>query len=127
MPRLDLSLSAPFALDDVVVRVTLASGEDVPCVLRGGRLDREFGAGPVKIRLSVEPPPRSEAALALASPVQPGTPAGAPADAVELFEHGWEVPADGHLALQLLWGAHCHSEATPVVPSGRRFASGEHM
>jgi hypothetical protein len=127
MPHLDLSLTAPFALDDVVVRVTLASGEDKPCVVRGGRLNRDFGARPVKIRLSAEPPPRGEAALALAPSIEPGAPTGDPADVVVLFERGWDVPADGRLALQILWGAHCHSEAAPTAPSDRRFASAEHM
>jgi len=55
MSRLDLTLTAPFALDDIVVRVTLEGGEEIPRVVQAGRLVGDFPARPIAIRLSNEP------------------------------------------------------------------------
>jgi hypothetical protein len=123
MPRLDFSLTAPFALDDVVVRVGLEGGAEIPFVMRRGRLVEELAAKPITIRLSGEAQLEGRR-LELAPSDEPGTPAGTLADARLLFEHGWDVPADGTLALQLTWGAHCHGDGPP---DNRRFASIEHM
>ena len=123
MPRLDLSLTAPLALDDIVVRIGLEGGAEVPRVLRRGRLVEEFATRPITIRLSDEPAP-DHGRLALASLDDPGEPAGTIADIGVLFERGWSVPENGTLALQLIWGAHCHGEGPP---DDRRFASIEHM
>jgi hypothetical protein len=120
--RLDVTLTAPFPIDDVVVRVTLESGVEIPQVACGGRLVASFEARPVRIRLSDEPIPDDVGSRR--PPDSPELPSGEVADVTVLFEHGWDVPEDGRVALQVLWGAHCHSAGPPT---DRRFGSMEHM
>jgi hypothetical protein len=125
--RLDVSLTAPVGIDDVVAVVTLESGETAKVVLRGGRLAREFSVRPTSIRLTTDPAPPGEGPLGLASPDVPGSPDGIAVDVMELFEHGYRVPENGSVVLHLLWGCHCHSDRMPAAPEGKRFASAEHM
>jgi hypothetical protein len=92
-------------------------------VLQRGAVEN-YDARPVKIRLSTEPAP-DHSYRTLASLDQTGVPSGEIADVRSLFETRWDIPTNGVLALQLLWGAHCPGGARP--PSERRFASVEHM
>jgi hypothetical protein len=125
--RLDVSLTAPFGMDDVAAVVTLDTGTQVPVVLRGGRLSQDFPARAARIRLTADSPPPGERPLALASLDEHGTPGGPPVDVIDLFDVGIEVPPTGRVVQQVSWGAHCHSDRLPDAPEGRRFASWEHV
>jgi hypothetical protein len=125
--RLDVSLTAPFSIDDVVAVVTLETGTETSVVLRGGQISQDFPARAVKIRLTTEPPPPGEAPLALALPEKTGVPRGTPVDVLDLFDVGTAIPPNGRLVQQVSWGAHCHSDRLPDAPEGKRFASWEHV
>lgn len=125
--RLDVALTAPFGLDDIVAVVTLETGTTARVVLRGGRLGQDLPARPVRMQLTTEPPPPGEAPLSLAPLDRIGAPDGTPIDVLELFDVGVEIPASGRLVLQVAWGAHCHSDRLPDAPEGKRFASWEHV
>jgi hypothetical protein len=127
---LDVALSAPFALGDVVAVVTLERQAQATVVLREGRFQGRLPARPERIRLTDLAAPAGEAALAVASSTAAGVsaaPGGILLDVHDLFVTGCEIPPDGHLEAQVLWGAHCHSDRLPDAPEGRRFASWEHV
>jgi hypothetical protein len=127
-PELDLTITAPFAVGDLVARVHLASGASAPIVLRDGHFRGEVGGVPVRVVLTGEPPPEGDAPLAAASLDRPGAPGGTPVDVRDAFgEHGIPVPGDGRLAAELTWGAPCHDQVADPAPEGTRFLSWEHI
>jgi hypothetical protein len=125
---LDVSITAPFHLGDVVARVDMAGGESARVVLRSGRFQGDLPGKPVRIALTTDPAPEGEAPLRPPSPDEPGDPRGAITSVEELFEHGADVPDDGELTLQIQWGTPCHEEGFPeAAPEGTRFGSWEHI
>lgn len=125
---LDITITAPFAIGDIVARVDLAGGGSTRVVLRDGRFRGQVSGQAVRVVLTLtdEPLPEGEAPLATATSDRPGAPAGAAFDVKEAFEHGIPVPEDGRVAIALTWGAPCHAEVRDAG-EGTRFGSFEHM
>jgi hypothetical protein len=125
---LDISITAPFHLGDVVARVDMEGGESARVVLRSGRFQGQVPGKPVRIALTTEAAPEGEAPLSPPLPDEPGDPKGTITSVEELFEHGVGVPDSGNVTLQIQWGTPCHEEALPeAAPEGTRFGSWEHI
>jgi hypothetical protein len=121
-------ISAPFAVGDLVAEVTLEDGQIKNEVLRGGKFKGTFQARAVHLRLLL--PTQSVldggAPLEPTNAEKPGTPSGECVDITQMFDSGIDIPADGKLAVQLMWGAPCHGERG-IEPVLDRFASHEHV
>lgn len=125
---LDITLTAPFAVGDLVARVELAGGGAEQVVLRDGRFQGPVGGTPLRFTLTTEPAPAGEAPLAPATMDRPGEPAGVPVDVKDAFgEQGIAVPEDRRVAVQLAWGTPCHDEVPGAAHEGTRFGSWEHI
>jgi hypothetical protein len=124
---LEITVTAPFPVGDLVARVDLDDGGAAQVVLRDGHFHGPVGGPPVRVTLTTAPAPTGEAPLA--SPVldQPGAPAGTPVELRAAFEEGIAVPEGGRLAIQLTWGAACHDRVPDAPGEGTRFGSWEHI
>jgi hypothetical protein len=125
--RLEVSVTAPFAIGDVVARVHLTDGNHVLVVLRDGYFSGHLPATPLRLTLTTDPAPAGEAPLRPPSDEAASRPEGRLVDVHTLFEDGCDVPEDGRLTVRLLWGTPCHYERLPDAPEGKRFASWEHV
>jgi len=123
--RLSVLVTAPFTLEDLMARVECEGGSVCGLVLRRGRFQGELPQRPLRLVLSLDPPPTSERTV-------PGDSAsvscrhGAPVAVPQLFEHGVAIPADGVLEVQVSWGAPCHEERV-FEETDTRFGTWEHM
>lgn len=125
---LDITLTAPFALGDIVARVDLAGGASERIVLRGGRFSGAVSGDPLRVTLTTEPAPPGEAPLAPTTVKLPGTPEGLVVDAKDAFgARGIPLPEDGRLTAQLTWSTPCHDEVPEATKEGTRFGSWEHI
>lgn len=125
---LDITITAPFTVGDLIARVDLVGGGAERVVLRDGRFKGPMGDVPLRVTLTAEPAPGGEAPLAPARIDQPGAPAGLLVDVKDAFgDHGIAIPEGGRVAVQLAWGASCHEEVPGTVHEGTRFGSWEHI
>lgn len=138
---LSISLTAPFAVGDLLAECELADGTTARLALAGGCFFGELPALPVHLRLLYEAP-ESVAPRSTRESPPPGPSAQLVAEAEELFERGIRIPEDGRLHAQLIWGIHCHqTSASPsrverfnnptrsvgTKDEGTRFLSSEHV
>jgi hypothetical protein len=124
---LDISITAPFDIGDVMAQVVLEQSAPIKVVLRGGRFNAPQLSRPLRMSLILDPAPANVEPLRTSSPATPGVPAGKTVGIDQLFGSGLEIPPDGRLQVQVLWGCHCHSESLPHQPEGKRFGSWEHL
>jgi hypothetical protein len=125
---LDITLTAPFAIGDIVARVDLVGGASERIVLRGGRFRGAVAGAPLRVSLTTESAPPGEAPLAPTTSDRPGMPEGLLVDAKDAFGAlGIPLPEDGRLTAQLTWGALCHDEVDDTPKEGTRFGAWEHL
>lgn len=125
--HVDINISAPFAIGDLVARLHLEAGNSRDVVLRQGRFMGTVPLRPHRITLTTSHPPPDEAPLTMSDMNKSGEANGEPVNVHSLFGKGYHIGDDGRVALQLVWGMPCHNESLPKEPSRKRFASWEHV
>jgi len=119
---LDVGITAPFALQDVMASVEHEAGTTT-IELKGGRFTGELPGRPRSLRLLDEMPPEGAVPAEAGEPT--GPPEGEPVAIERLFGDGVAVPESGVLRLQIVWGTPCHQAVE--TGEGRRFGSYEHQ
>lgn len=137
----DLHVTSPLPLGDLVGRLTLEGGEELPIVLREGRFQGVIPKLPILLRLLADEAPPGTHDLRVVTEDEEGTtlPEGTAVAFEELFENGIPV-TDTTVRLQLVWGLHCHAggmiapnTARSLMPASDdtdcndRFGSWEHI
>ena len=136
--RLEVRIHAPFALGDEVAQVDLEDGSQRVFVLRDGAFDGDLPGRAERLRLLEGPAPEGEEQLVFgAGDRSAAEPEGQPPESEEevcLVEvdqlygaAGIQVPEDGRLAVQLVWGGTCRTDPRGDQPEGRRFGTREHF
>jgi len=65
---LDITITAPFAVGDLVARVDLPGGASERIILRSGRFRGPVAGTPLRVTLTTEPAPAGETPLAWGTP-----------------------------------------------------------
>src|SRR5262245_56896867 len=118
---IDINISAPVKVGDLVARLVFENGTDQRVVLRDGKFSGSVPSRVTHVHLVTDPPPEEQGPLQLGSTDDQGRPDGQLVDLDIMFEQGYPVPPDGRLQMQLYWGAACHTMHLPDAPEGKRF------
>lgn len=113
--ELHVKLTAPIPLGDLVADAQMEGGAHRSIILRNGRFQGALPARPLHLRLTAQQAPKGESPLRIPdSAEEPSAPLSGEVYGIEeLFETGVPV-TDGQVALQLVWGLHCHRSVEAI-------------